>query len=81
MSALYSLKSSGKTLCLTALSSAKSDWGSMAIVVQLQPKFEELRAKKIYTRAEVVTLLCEFAQSIYPQMSPERIREIVLENF
>lgn len=52
-----------------------------AIVLKLRPKYQELRAKETYSHSEVIDLLCEFAQSIYPQIAPERIREIVTSNF
>lgn len=52
-----------------------------AIVLELRPKFQELRAKDYYSHEEVLDILCEFAKSLYPQIAPERIREIVTENF
>ena len=52
-----------------------------AIVLKLRPKFQELRAKETYTHEEVIDILCEFALSIYPDIAPERIREIIVENF
>ena len=52
-----------------------------AMVLQLRPKFQELRAKNLYTHEEVIDLLCEFAQSIYADIPPSRIREIIVENF
>lgn len=52
-----------------------------AIVLELRPKYQELRAKQIYTHEEVIDILCEFAQSIYADMAPERIREIIVSNF
>lgn len=52
-----------------------------AIVLELRPKFQELRAKENYTHEEVLDILCEFAKSLYPQVAPERIREIVNSNF
>lgn len=53
----------------------------MAIVLQLRPKYQELRAKETFTHEEVVDLLCEFAKSIYPDLAPERVREIINQNF
>ena len=52
-----------------------------AIVLELRPKYQELRAKETYTREEVLDILCEFAKSVYPDIAPERIREIVINNF
>lgn len=52
-----------------------------AIVLELRPKFQELRAKETYTHEEVIDILCEFAKSIYPEIADERIREIVVSNF
>lgn len=52
-----------------------------AIVLELRPKFQELRAKEMYTHEEVIDILCEFAKSIYPEIADERIREIVVSNF
>lgn len=52
-----------------------------AILLELRPKFQELRAKENYTHKEVLDILCEFAKSLYPQIAPERIREIVVSNF
>jgi len=52
-----------------------------AIVLELRPKFQELRAKQTYTHAELIDILCEFAKSLYPQMPEERIREIIVTNF
>jgi len=52
-----------------------------AIVLELRPKFQELRAKATYTHEEVIDILCEFGHSIYPDMAPERIREIIVNNF
>lgn len=52
-----------------------------AIVLKLRPKFKELRAKQTYTHEEVIDILCEFAQSIYPDIAPAKIREIIIENF
>lgn len=51
------------------------------MIFQLRPKYNELRAKRIYTHAEVIDILCEFAHSIYPEISDEKIREIVVTNF
>jgi hypothetical protein len=52
-----------------------------AIVVKLRPKFNELRANETYSYEQVIDILCEFAQSLYPDIAPERIREIIVENF
>ena len=52
-----------------------------AMVLQLRPKFQELRANETYSYEQVIDILCEFAQSLYPDISPERIREIIVENF
>ena len=52
-----------------------------AIVVKLRPKFQELRANETYSYEQVIDILCEFAQSLYPDIAPERIREIIVENF
>lgn len=52
-----------------------------AIVLELRPKFQELRAKATYSHEEVIDILCEFAKSLYPDMAPERIREIIVNNF
>lgn len=52
-----------------------------AIVVELKPKFNELRAQETYTHAEVIDILCEFAKSLYPDVAPEQIRAIIVENF
>ena len=52
-----------------------------AIVLELRPTFQELRAKATYTHAEVIDILCEFAKTIYPDMADERIRQIVVSNF
>lgn len=52
-----------------------------AIVLELRPKYQELRAKETYTHEEVIDLLCEFARTIYADFAPERIREIITENF
>ena len=52
-----------------------------AIIVKLQPKFKELRANESYSYEQVIDILCEFAQSLYPDIAPERIREIIVENF
>lgn len=53
----------------------------MAIVIKLRPKYDELRAKKTYTYGQVIDILCEFAETLYPNIAPERIREIVEKNF
>lgn len=52
-----------------------------AMELKLRPMFQELRAKKIYTHEEVIDILCEFAQSLYADIPPERIRKIIVENF
>ena len=52
-----------------------------AMVLQLRPKFKELRADETYSYEQVLDILCEFAQTLYPDMAAERIREIVEENF
>ena len=52
-----------------------------AIIVKLQPKFKELRANESYSYEQVIDILCEFAQSLYPDIAPQRIREIIEENF
>ena len=52
-----------------------------AIVLQLRPKFKELRANETYSYEQVIDILCEFAQSIYPDMAAGKIREIIIENF
>lgn len=53
-----------------------------AILLELRPKYNELRAKATYTHEEVIDILCEFAMSIYAdKLTPERIREIITENF
>lgn len=51
------------------------------IIIELRPKFNELRAKATYTHEEVIDILCAFAQSIYPEIAPEKIRTIILFNF
>lgn len=52
-----------------------------AMVLELRPKFQELRAKATYSHGEVIDILCEFAKTLYPDMAPERIREIIVNNF
>jgi len=52
-----------------------------AIVLQLRPKFKELRANETYSYEQVIDILCEFAQSLYPDMDAECIREIIIDNF
>lgn len=52
-----------------------------AIVLELRPKFQELRAKATYTHEEVINILCEFAKTLYPKIADDRIREIVVSNF
>lgn len=52
-----------------------------AIVLELRPKFKELRANESYSYEQVIDILCKFAESLYPDVAPERIREIVTENF
>lgn len=52
-----------------------------AIVLELRPKFQELRANETYTYEQVIDILCEFAQSLYPDMPAERIRKIIRDNF
>ncbi len=52
-----------------------------AMILKLRPKFQELRAKRTYTHREVLDILCEFAKSLYPDMSEDTIREIIEENF
>ena len=51
------------------------------MVLQLRPKFKELRANESYSYEQVIDILCEFAQSIYPDKDPVRIREIIIDNF
>lgn len=52
-----------------------------AIVLKLRPKFQELRANETYSYEQVIDILCEFAQSLYPDMDASQIREIIIENF
>ena len=52
-----------------------------AIILELRPKYQELRAKNTYTYEEVIDILCEFAKQIYPELAPERVREIIVQNF
>ena len=52
-----------------------------AMVLKLRPKFQELRANEIYSYGQVIDILCKFAESLYPDVAPDRIREIVIENF
>lgn len=52
-----------------------------AMVLQLRPKFKELRANETYSYEQVIDILCTFAESLYPDMDPVRIREIIIENF
>ena len=52
-----------------------------AILLELRPKFQELRANETYSYEQVIDILCEFAQSLYPDMDAVRIREIIVENF
>lgn len=52
-----------------------------AMVLQLSPKFKELRANESYSYEQVIDILCEFAQSLYPDMDARQIREIIIENF
>lgn len=52
-----------------------------AIVLQLRPKYQELRANETYSYEQVIDILCKFAQSLYPDMDAVRIREIIVENF
>ena len=52
-----------------------------AIIFKLRPKFQELRAKATYSHEEVINILCEFAHTLYPDIAPERIREIIVNNF
>lgn len=52
-----------------------------AIMHILRPKYNELRAKAMYTHEEVIDILCAFAKSIFPDMTDEKIREIVVINF
>ena len=52
-----------------------------AIVLKLRPKFKELRANETYSYEQVIDILCEFAQSLYPDMDASQIREIIIENF
>ena len=52
-----------------------------AIVLKLRPKFKELRANETYSYEQVIDILCEFAQSLYPDMDAGQIREIIIENF
>ena len=52
-----------------------------AMLIELRPKFRELRANETYTYEQVIDILCEFAQSLYPDMDTGRIREIITNNF
>ena len=52
-----------------------------AMVLQLRPKFQELRADATYSYEQVIDILCTFAESLYPDMDPVRIREIIIDNF
>ena len=52
-----------------------------ALVLQLRPKFKELRANETYSYEQVIDILCEFAQSLYPDMDAGQIREIIEDNF
>ena len=52
-----------------------------AMVLKLRPKFQELRANETYSYEQVIDILCEFAQTLYPNMDAQRIREIIVENF
>lgn len=52
-----------------------------AIVLQLRPKFRELRANETYSHEQVIDILCEFAQTLYPDMDAGQIRKIIVENF
>jgi len=52
-----------------------------AMVLELRPKFQELRANETYSYEQVIDILCKFAESLYPDVAPERIREIVTTNF
>ena len=52
-----------------------------AMVLKLRPKFQELRADATYSYEQVIDILCTFAESLYPDMDPVRIREIIIDNF
>lgn len=52
-----------------------------AILLELRPKFQELRANETYSYEQVIDILCEFAHSLYPEIAEEQIREIVVSNF
>ena len=52
-----------------------------AIVLELRPKFKELRANESYSYEQVIDMLCAFAESLYPDVAPATIREIIIENF
>ena len=52
-----------------------------AMLIELRPKFRELRANETYTYEQVIDILCTFAESLYPDMDPVRIREIIITNF
>lgn len=51
-----------------------------AIIVELRPKWCALR-KQNYTHDEVIDLLCAFAQSLWPDDDPERLRRIIIDGF
>ena len=52
-----------------------------AMVIKLRPKYQELRAKDYYSHAEVLDILCAFAQTLYPDVPEGTIREIITDNF
>ncbi len=52
-----------------------------SIIIPLRPRYTELCAKDNYTHEDVIDILCAFAESLYPDIAPERVREIITENF
>ena len=51
-----------------------------AIIMELRPKWSILR-NQTYTDVEVIDILCAFAQSLWPNEAPERLREIIIDGF
>lgn len=48
-----------------------------ALILQLRPKFQELRDKRIYTEAEVKGILFGFAHDLGCKWPDEELREFI----